>query len=99
MISLHGLILFDVATVMAMLVIAYLSKNMGEALKIPPYYKMLYLTSVLITFAAIADSVPHNMLFPFSKTVTMGLRCVAGVFALPVCLRYWKWLISEFFKN
>jgi hypothetical protein len=99
MISLHGLILFDIATVMAMTVIAYLSKSMGEALKIPSYYKILYVTSMLVTFAAIADSVPHAMFFPFSKTVTMGLRCIAGVLALPVCLRYWKWLISEFFKN
>jgi hypothetical protein len=99
MISLHGLILFDIAAVMAMMVVAYLSKNMGEALKIPPYYKILYVTAMFITFAAIADSVPRNILFPFSKTVTMGLRCAAGIIALPVCLRYWKWLISEFFKS
>ena len=99
MISLHSLIFFDIATVMAMMVVAYLSKSMGEALKIAPYYKILYLTSMLIAFAAVADSIPHNILFPFSKTVSMGFRCAAGVLALPVCLRYWKWLISEFFKN
>jgi hypothetical protein len=84
---------------MAMMVIAYLSKSMGEALKIAPYYKILYLTSTLIVFAAVGDSIPYYMLFPFSKTVTLGLRFAAGALALPACLRYWKWLISEFFKN
>jgi hypothetical protein len=99
MISLHGLILFDIAAVMAMLVVAYLSKSMGEALKIPPYFRVLHFTSLLIAVAAIIDAVPKNRLFPYSETVSMVVRCLAGIIALPVCLRYWKWLISEYFKN
>jgi hypothetical protein len=99
MISLHGLILFDIAAVMAMLVIAYLSRSMGEALKIPAYFRVLHLTSFLVAIAALIDAIPKNSLFPFSETVSMAIRCAAGIMALPVCLRYWKWLISEYFKN
>lgn len=99
MISLHYLILFDIAAVMALMVIAYLSKSMGDALKIPPFYRVFHLTSIIIALAAIMDSIPKNALFPYSETISMALRCLAGILALPVCLRYWKWLISEYFKN
>jgi hypothetical protein len=98
MVVLHGIVLFDLAAIIAMLVIASLSKSIGEALKIAPYYKWLYVTAVFIGIAIIADTVPAGM-NAVAKTITLGFRCAAGLIALPVCLRYWKWLIAEYFKT
>lgn len=99
MVVLHGIVLFDLAAIIAMLVLASLSKSMGEALKIAPYYKWLYVTAVFIGIAIIADTVPVSMHSSVPKTITLGFRCAAGLIALPVCLRYWKWLIAEYFKT
>jgi hypothetical protein len=82
-----------------MLVIASLSKTMGEALKMPPYYKFLYLSATIIALAAIGDTAAYSIHVSFFKTISLAFRCAAGFIALPVCLRYWKWLISEFFKK
>jgi hypothetical protein len=99
MVIIHGIIIFDTASICTMLVIASLSKSMGEALKIAPYYKLLYLSVMLITLAAIGDTLPYGIHVSLSKILTPALRCAAGMIALPVCLRYWKWLISEYFKS
>jgi hypothetical protein len=95
----HAIIFFDIAAIMAMLVMASLSKTIGDALKIPAYYKLFYFTSILLAVAALADSLPSNAIFSVPTVVPMGLRCLAGLIAFPVCQRYWKFLISEYFKN
>ena len=56
--ALHSLILFDASTIVIMLIIAYLSRRLGEALKIRPYYRMLYVTSLVIAVAALGDMFP-----------------------------------------
>ena len=99
MIILPDIVFFDISAIMAMLVIASLSKTIGEALKIPRYYILLYYASILIAVAALADSLPSELKLSISSTISMVLRCLAGLIALPVCLRYWKWLISEFLKT
>jgi hypothetical protein len=38
-----------------MIVLAYLSSRLGEALKIPPLYKLLYGTTVMIIAASVLD--------------------------------------------
>ncbi len=99
MITLDYIVFFDIAAVLAMLVIASLSKTIGQALKIPPYYKLLYCASVVIAAASLADSLPSTVHLAIPSSIAMGLRCLAGCIAVPVCMRYWKWLISEYFKN
>jgi hypothetical protein len=99
MIILQNIVFFDISSVIAMLIVAALSKTIGEALKIKPYYKFLYFTSACVMVSAIIDTVPFKTNIEELKTITLALRCIAGLIALPVCLRYWKWLISEFFKN
>ena len=47
MVPLHSIILFDASVVVIMLIIAYLSRRIGEALKIKPFYRLLYLTAVV----------------------------------------------------
>jgi hypothetical protein len=99
MITLHDFVIFDISMVIAMNVLASLSKTIGEPLKIPPFYKLFYCTSVLIAMAAFADSVPPGFHLAVPTAIPMGLRCLAGLITIPVCLRYWKWLISEFFQS
>jgi hypothetical protein len=99
MITLNDIVIFDISVVIAMLVLASLSKTIGAPLKIPPYYKLFYCTSIIIAFAAFADSVPTSLHVAIPAPIPMGLRCLAGMIAIPVCLRYWKWSISEFFQS
>jgi hypothetical protein len=99
MIILNDIVFFDIAAMVAMLVIASLSKTIGEALKIPPYYKLLYCSSIFLAAAALTDSLPLYLKFSIPSTIPLGLRCLAGFMAIPICQRYWKFLISEYFKN
>ena len=99
MVVLHSIVVFDVSCIIAMLVIASLSKSLGEALIIKPYYKLLYLSASMVLVAAAADTLPIMSCSACSKMVFIAIRCAAGLIALPVCLRYWKWLIAEYFKN
>lgn len=98
MINLHSLTIFDISAIVLMIVLAYLSKRLGDALKIKPFYKMLYITALCITSASIFDIVSSsfNYNLPF---VSMSLRFIASAGAVFVCLRYWNWLFSEFLRN
>ncbi|HAJ79823.1 MAG TPA: hypothetical protein DCO75_08625, partial [Fibrobacteres bacterium] len=60
MIILQNIVFFDISSVIAMLIVASLSKTIGEALKIKPYYKFLYFTSACIMVSAVIDTVPFK---------------------------------------
>lgn len=93
------LFLYDIAAIALMLVLSYLSRRLGEALKIFPYYRVLYATSATVFAAFALDTLRFGAGLGGSRTLTMSLRCGAGLAALAVCLRYWSWLFSEFFKR
>jgi hypothetical protein len=95
----HSLILFDASAVIIMVIIAYLSRRIGEALKVPPYYRLLYLTSLLIALTAIGDTVGNDIKIVISQDIPLCLRFVSAASAFLVCLRYWNWLFSEYFKK
>jgi hypothetical protein len=99
MVVLNDIVFFDISSIIAMIIVASLSKSIGEALNIRPYYKFLYFTSGCIAIAAILDTVPFEISNISIKTVSMTLRCIAGIIALPLCFKYWGWLFPEFFKN
>ena len=44
MMQIQGIFFFDVSVIIFMFVLAYLSGRLGDALKIPPLYKTLYVT-------------------------------------------------------
>ncbi len=96
----QSLFFFDLSAVILMAVLAYLSKRLGEALKIGPYYKILYATGILIVCAIVLDMVNEavTLNLPIS-VISISMRFAAGVAAFLVCLKYWKWLFSEFFRN
>jgi hypothetical protein len=74
MVALHSIILFDASLVMIMLIIAYLSRRIGEALKIKPYYRILYVTSLMIALTALGDIVLNDVNIHISQIIPMGLR-------------------------
>lgn len=91
------LFIYDIAAIMLMLLVSYLSRRLGEALKIPPYYRILYFTAFAV-FAAFA----LETIFPSERLGTgipLAIRCSAGAIALVTTFRYWGWLVSEFIKQ
>jgi hypothetical protein len=97
MADLLTMILLDCSVVISMLILAYLSKRLGNALKIRPYYLLFYCTAILIAVAAGIDIAAISFSVPHWPQFSLYLRGIAGSIAFGVCLRYWKWLFSEFF--
>jgi len=99
----HTIIFLDIAVIIILLVLAYLSKRLGEALKTPSYYKLYHLGIVLIIVSVFINTISINqtaaVLPDISKAVTMGLRCISGVLAVFASLQYWRWIFSEVFKS
>lgn len=97
MADLSVIVLFDLSIVISMLILAFLSRKMGEALKIRPYYLILYVTALCVTAASGIDIAEKAGTIAVAPLFSVILRCCAGVAAFGVCLRYWNWLFSEFF--
>jgi uncharacterized membrane protein len=98
----HTIIFLDIAVIIIHLVLAYLSKRLGDALKTPPYYKLYYVGIALVITSVFINtiSIPQTIAaFPkVVKVITMGLRCVSGLLAVFASLQYWRWIFSEVFK-
>jgi hypothetical protein len=95
----QAIFFIDVSAVIFMIVLAYLSSRLGEALKIPPFYKVLYGTAALVIAASVLDVIAGILPVPASMTISMMVRFAAGCLACLVVLRYWFWVFSEFFKH
>jgi hypothetical protein len=94
---LHSLFVADVAVMVSMLVLANLSQRLGEALKIPPYYRILYVTTALVLAAFALDTFRETLQAPVLDLVAIGIRALATAIAVAVCLPYWRWVFSEIF--
>ena len=99
MIQQQGIFFFDVSAIIYMFVLAYLSNRLGEALKIPSFYKILYFTVVMIIAASVLDVLSGIVPFLSTMKISLLLRFVAGIVSCLVVLRYWGWVFSEFFKH
>jgi hypothetical protein len=93
------LFFFDAAAAIMMLVLAYLSKRLGEAMHIRPYYLILFVTAALILVASGLETIPRPLSFEFMASLANALRFAAAALAFAVALRYWKWLFAEFSKK
>jgi hypothetical protein len=92
-------IVFDISAIVIMVILGYLSRRLGEALKIAPYYKLLYVTAAAVFLAFAVDTLPDVLRPPAVVAAAMIVRLVAGAVALIVCLRYWRWLFNEYIKH
>jgi len=97
MADLLTLVLLDSSVITSVLILAFLSKRLGSALKIKPYYRLLYVTAVLIAATGIIDITIMLNHITGLPAFTLHIRGCAAFMAVVVCLRYWKWLFSEFF--
>lgn len=95
----YSLLLFDISSLATMVLVAHLSKQLGTALKIKPYYRVLYGTSALVLAAGCLDIVRSTMGLALSWMIAAHtLRCMGSVIALLACFPYWKWLFAEYFS-
>jgi hypothetical protein len=99
MVHLQSLLFFDASAVIIMLVLAYLSKRLGDALKIRSYYKLLYVTAAIVALAAGTDFISGTVSAALPVMLSLGMRFAASAGAFLICMRYWKWLFSEYRKN
>jgi hypothetical protein len=99
MVPLHSIILFDASVVVIMLIIAYLSRRIGEALKIKPFYRLLYLTAVVVALTSLCDTILYDINIHINQIFPMGLRFAAACTAFLVSLRYWSWAFSEILRK
>jgi hypothetical protein len=95
----HSIVLFDASAILVMVILAYLSRPLGEALKIPPYYRLLYLTSLIIALTATGETIGNDLALHFPQGIPMLLRFVSALTAFLVCLKYWNWAFSEYFRK
>jgi len=96
------LFFFDVMAVTMMLVLAYLSKRVGEARyagRDRPYYVILFITAGAIVAASGLETIPRSLSLEFISTVTSSIRFGASAIAFAVAFRYWSWLFAEFSKK
>jgi hypothetical protein len=94
---LQSLFISDMATMVSMLVLASLSQRLGEALKIPPYYRVLFVTTAVVFVAFGLDTFRETLNAPLLQITAIAMRAVATSVAVVVSLRYWRWVFSEFF--
>jgi len=99
MISLQFIFLFDISTILLMLILAYLSKRLGEAMKIKSYYKILYFTAFLVATATGTDFVTKTFGIQLPFYFSLIIRLISSVTAFLICLKYWHWLFPEFIKS
>jgi len=95
----QSLFFFDVSAIAMMLVFAYLSKRLGEALALKPYYVTLFATSGAVIVALCLETIPQSLSYGAVSIITYTLRCAAAGVAFFVVLLYWKWLFAEFSKK
>lgn len=87
------LFVMDVAIIVCFMVLANLSRRIGEALRIPKFYTVFYGTSALLISVSFVDAVFESI--PIVGKVAMVLRGVVVIISIPVAVRYWHWLFNE----
>jgi len=96
---LQSLFIVDMSIMVSMLVLANLSKRLGNALKIRPYYRVLYATTALVFAAFGMDTFRETLQYPVLSLISIAVRAAAGILGIVVCMPYWRWLFPEFLNT
>lgn len=96
--------LSNISVALMLIVLAFLSKKLGEALDMPPYYRLYYcVIGVQIVWAVLQASLPHVVLevseSGFASPWPSAIFAAAITMCLAVAWRYWGWLISALFSS
>ena len=88
--------ILDLSVFLMLAILANLSRRIGEPLQIPPHYRILYTGAALLLFVIIGDVISEIFVWgDTAKYITIPLRGLIALSALPVLWRYWSWLINE----
>lgn len=101
-------LVFQTISSSALLTIIYilygLSRRLGEAMQIKPYYHLysisfaLILLSILAQINLIFNSITISEIQNLQIFVLINLLLAIGVtFSIIACLKYWGWLLKEIF--
>jgi hypothetical protein len=94
--------ILDVSVFFLMMILAFLSRRIGEALKVPNFYHYYYICSILLIFLVVVDMIFPLFVLEADKSqismVTMALRAGLVLSTFPVTMIYWRWLFSENLK-
>lgn len=94
------LIIIDLSVFLLLIVLANLSRRIGEALMIPGYYRILFYMAGIIAFASMVDIFIKGIEnVGYIHTITLLVRAAAALISIPVCYKYWKWLLKENLKG
>jgi len=96
------LFVIDIAMIVLLMVLANLSQRIGDALRIPKYYKIFYGSASIIVTVGFIDNVLISSNFSSSDSVqliTAMIRVIAITISIPVATRYWHWLLKEKLEN
>lgn len=94
------IIIIDLSVFLLLIVLANLSRRIGEALMIPGYYRILFYMSGIIAFSSLVDIFIKGIEnVEYIHTITLIVRSVAAIVSIPVCYKYWKWLLKENLKG
>jgi len=95
--------ILDVSVFLLMLILAELSKRIGEALKVPHFYHYYYTCAILLILLVIVDMASPFFMPAAAKdeilSVTIALRAGLVLLTFPVAMIYWRWLFSENLKR
>jgi len=90
-----ALYILDASVFLMLTILANLSRRIGEALQIPPHYKLFSTGSVLLLIVVTADILAGLFWGDTAKAITVSLRALIAAVAVPICFRYWVWLFNE----
>ncbi|MCL2844734.1 MAG: hypothetical protein FWE23_04695 [Chitinivibrionia bacterium] len=95
--------ILDASVFFLLMILAALSKKIGEALAVPHFYHYYYGCAIALIFLIAADIVLPNFMNDADKneisTTTMALRAMLVLSTFPVTMIYWRWLFSENLKK
>jgi len=95
--------ILDVSVFFLMMILAALSKKIGEALKVPNFYHYYYTCAIVLIILVAADMILPNFMSESDRseisTITMALRAMLVLSTFPVTMIYWRWLFSENMKK
>ncbi len=82
------LFVVDVAVIICLMVLANLSRRIGEALRIPAIYSVFYGASALIIIAVFIDAVVKADYASYVTLATIIVRVIAVIITIPVAVKY-----------
>jgi len=97
-----------VAAIYLTYILGELSWKLGSVTKIPPYYRLFYITALLLAVALVSRLIKASLITASPEKVpaiftseifylwTYHIPLAVGLtVGLGVTLRYWKWLLKE----